>query len=196
MVPRRPCGHFVPGPPRHDLRGLLHDLGASEIAFHSTTKGDNAELNWLKMLRDFLPQRYQVESAFVVDVNDSVSEQLDVVIYDSQYSPLLFKHEGGLYIPAESVYGVFEVKPELETPGTRPSVTRLEPPSTPAQRTTRAPPTGPFCSSPCGCSSGCSGSGPSGYRHRTVGRSSLGVTARVPNGKPAKTARKLSRRGP
>lgn len=98
----------------HLQQSLLHDLGASEIAFHPTTKGDNAELNWLKMLRDFLPNRYQVDSAFVVDVNDQVSDQLDVVIYDAQYSPLLFKHEGGLYIPAESVYGVFEVKPEID----------------------------------------------------------------------------------
>jgi hypothetical protein len=116
----------------HLQESLLHDLGASEIAFHPTTKGDNAELNWLKMLRDFLPRRYQVESAFVVDVNDHVSDQLDVVIYDAQYSPLLFRHEGGLYVPAESVYGVFEVKPEIdkgyvEYAGTKiASVRRLE----------------------------------------------------------------------
>lgn len=121
----------------HLQQALLQDLGASDIAFHSTTKGDNAELNWLKMLRDFLPQRYQVESAFVVDVNNNVSEQLDVVIFDSQYSPLLFKHEGGLYIPAESVYGVFEVKPELDkgyveyAAGKIASVRRLERTSAP-----------------------------------------------------------------
>ncbi len=92
---------------------LLNDLGASDIAFHPTAKGDNTELNWIKMLRDFLPQRYCVDRAFVVDVNGDVSDQLDVVIYDGQYTPLLFKHEGGLYIPAESVYGAFETKPEL-----------------------------------------------------------------------------------
>jgi Domain of unknown function (DUF6602) len=97
----------------HLQDGLLHDLGASEIAFHPTAKGDNAELNWIKMLERFLPQRYRVDRAFVVDVNDRVSDQLDVVIYDAQYTPLLFEHEGGLYIPAESVYGVFEAKPEL-----------------------------------------------------------------------------------
>ncbi len=88
----------------HLQKSLLHDLGASEIAFHPTTKGDNAEFNWLKMLRDFLPNRYEVDSAFVVDVNDRVSDQLDVVIHDAQYPPLLFKHEGGLYVPAESVW--------------------------------------------------------------------------------------------
>lgn len=94
-------------------RRLLSELGASDVAFHPTAKGDNTELNWIAMLRGFLPQRYQVDRAFVVDVNGEVSDQLDVVIYDAQYSPLLFRHKGGLYIPAESVYASFESKPEL-----------------------------------------------------------------------------------
>ena len=97
----------------HLQEGLVHDLGAGDVVFHPDAKGDNAELNWIEMLDGFLPQRYQVARAFVVDVNDDVSDQLDVVIFDRQYSPLLFEHEGGLYIPAESVYGVFEVKQEL-----------------------------------------------------------------------------------
>jgi hypothetical protein len=97
----------------HLQNGLLHDLGASDLVSHPTAKGDNSELNWMNMLRRFLPGRYRVDRAFVVDVNDNVSDQLDIVIYDAQYTPLLFEHEGGLYIPAESVYGVFEAKPEL-----------------------------------------------------------------------------------
>ena len=39
--------------------------------------------------------------------------QIDVVIYDRQYSPLIFKQDGVLYVPAESVYAVFDVKHEL-----------------------------------------------------------------------------------
>ena len=88
-------------------------LRASAIAFHPDAKGDNAELNWVAMLRDFLPQRYCVDPAFIIDVNGDASEQIDIAIYDSQYSPLLFRHAGSLYIPAESVYAVLEVKPEL-----------------------------------------------------------------------------------
>lgn len=97
----------------HLQTGLLHDLGASDLIDHPTTKGDNTELNWLKMLGGFLPKRYSVGRAFVVDVHNTISQQMDVVVYDRQYSPLLFQHEGGLYVPAESVYAVFEVKPEL-----------------------------------------------------------------------------------
>ena len=35
------------------------------------------------------------------------------MIYDRQYSPLIFKQDGVLYVPAESVYAVFDVKHEL-----------------------------------------------------------------------------------
>ena len=39
------------------------------------------------------------------------------MIFDRQYSPLMLVHEGAQYVPAESVYGVFEVRPSL-TPAT------------------------------------------------------------------------------
>jgi hypothetical protein len=42
------------------------------------------------------------------------SRQIDVAIFDRLYSPLLFPSDsGGLHIPAESVYAVFEVKQDL-----------------------------------------------------------------------------------
>ena len=92
---------------------LLQDLSASDVNEHPTTRGDNAELNWIAMLANFLPRRYAVDGAFVVDVDGRMSDQIDLVIHDRQYSPLLFEHAGTLYIPAESVYAVFEVKPEI-----------------------------------------------------------------------------------
>ena len=84
------------------------------VAYHPTAVGDNAELNWIKMLRDFLPYRYGVDCAFVVDSDGHASEQIDVVIHDRHFSPLLFQDEGGVYITAESVYAVFEVKQDLD----------------------------------------------------------------------------------
>jgi hypothetical protein len=84
-----------------------------DVISHAPTKGRSAELRWVDMLRQFLPNRYAVDSAFVVDADGRVSEQMDVVVYDCQYSPLLFQDEAGLYIPAESVYAAFEVKQDL-----------------------------------------------------------------------------------
>jgi hypothetical protein len=77
---------------------------------HPGTKGDASELNWLGMLQNYLPARYQVEKAFVLDSDGNLSDQIDIVVFDRHYCPLLFNQDGAIYIPAESVYAVFEVK--------------------------------------------------------------------------------------
>lgn len=98
-----------------NLQGQLRSkLDATDIITQSTERGTHTELNWIAMLRDFLPNRYGVEKAFVADVDGMASDQIDLVVYDCQYSPLLFRYDGGLYVPAESVYAVFEVKPQLD----------------------------------------------------------------------------------
>jgi len=84
-----------------------------EIIFHPTAKGDVSELNWIKWLHLYLPKRYAVNKAFVIDSNNHFSQQLDLVIYDRQYSPFVFNQDGAIYVPAESVYAVFEVKQEI-----------------------------------------------------------------------------------
>ena len=85
-----------------------------EIIQHPTAKGTATELHWLTMLRTYLPKRYTADNAFVLDCEGNISEQIDVVIYDRQYSPFLFKQGGAIYVPAESVYAVFEVRQELD----------------------------------------------------------------------------------
>lgn len=93
---------------------LETDLHAGAlVADHSTTKGDDTELNWLGMLRDLLPERYGVSRAHVIDSRCRQSPQLDIVIHDRFFSPLLFEYGNARFIPAESVYAVFEVKQEL-----------------------------------------------------------------------------------
>jgi hypothetical protein len=77
---------------------------------HPGTMGDASELNWRDLLSAYLPQRYCVSKAFVVDSEGQCSDQIDIVIHDRQYSPLLFNHAGAIYVPAESVYCVLEVK--------------------------------------------------------------------------------------
>jgi hypothetical protein len=49
----------------------------------------------------------------VVDADGRRSRQIDIAIYDNLYSPLIFPHESGLHIAAESVYAIFEVKQRL-----------------------------------------------------------------------------------
>jgi len=80
---------------------------------HPGTKGDASERVWLELLQTYLPQRYQADTAHIVDSNGAFSQQIDVVIFDRQYSPFIFKYEGQTIIPAESVYAVFEAKQSI-----------------------------------------------------------------------------------
>jgi hypothetical protein len=94
----------------------LHDVihqkldTARKTIVHPGSKGDASEKIWLEMLQTYLPKRYQAERAFVVDSNGVFSQQMDVVIFDRQYSPFIFDYEGQKIVPAESVYAVFEAK--------------------------------------------------------------------------------------
>lgn len=80
---------------------------------HPTAKGDGTERCWRRMLRDYLPKRYSVDSGFVMDHTGQCSRQIDLIIFDRHYTPFLFCEEGINYVPAESVYMVFEVKQDL-----------------------------------------------------------------------------------
>ena len=52
-------------------------------------------------------------SYFHADADGRRSRQIDIAIYDHLYSPLIFPHDSGIHIPAESVYAIFEVKQAL-----------------------------------------------------------------------------------
>lgn len=98
------------------LLASLHDdiqlrLGTARKAFHHPgAKGDASEGVWIDMLDTYLPKRYQAAQAFVVDSLGNFSEQIDVVVFDRQYSPFIFKFDEQIIVPAESVYAVFEAK--------------------------------------------------------------------------------------
>lgn len=80
---------------------------------HPVTKGDASERVWLELLKKYLPHRYQAETAHIVDSKGNFSEQIDVVVFDRQYTPFIFHYEGKMVIPAEGVYAVFESKQSI-----------------------------------------------------------------------------------
>ena len=101
------------------LAGLHDDieqrLKTARAAFgHPVTKGDASEAVWLDLLKTYLPKRYQAAKATVVDSTGMFSEQIDVVVFDRQYSPFIFDFQGQTVIPAESVYAVFEAKQSID----------------------------------------------------------------------------------
>ncbi|HVW80732.1 MAG TPA: DUF6602 domain-containing protein [Mycobacteriales bacterium] len=86
---------------------------AHDVTRHGPTIGDAGEAGWRTMLEEFLPRRYAVSTAFVVDSFGHESEQIDIVVHDRHFTPLFWKIDDALFLPAESVYAVFEVKQQL-----------------------------------------------------------------------------------
>lgn len=93
---------------------MLANLDLGRTAFgNAEMKGDATEFQWLRVIDDFLPRRYQCTAAKIIDCHGDTSHFIDVVIHDRHYCPLLLELGGQKYIPAESVYAAFEVKQEL-----------------------------------------------------------------------------------
>ncbi|MGC2468033.1 MAG: DUF6602 domain-containing protein [Candidatus Acidiferrum sp.] len=100
------------------LAGLHDDieqrLSTARKAFaHPGTKGDASESVWLELFKTYLPKRYQAETAHVVDSKGAFSDQIDVLLFDQQYSPFIFRFQGRTIVPAESVYAAFEAKQSI-----------------------------------------------------------------------------------
>lgn len=85
-----------------------------EFITHPGSKGDALENAWIEWLKKYLPNRYSVDKAIVIDYKGNISHQIDIVIYDNWYTPFIFSQNGFHYIPAEGVYAVFEVKPDIQ----------------------------------------------------------------------------------
>lgn len=86
-----------------------------EFISHPGSKGDSLENAWIEWLRKYLPSRYCVDKAIVIDSEGDTSHQIDIVIYDNMYTPFIFSQNGFHYIPAEGVYAIFEVKPDIKS---------------------------------------------------------------------------------
>ena len=81
---------------------------------HNGKMGEVNESYFIEIIRQYLPKRYSVDTGIVIDSNGKTSDQIDVIIYDHQYSPTLLDQQGHRFIPAESVYAVLEVKPKID----------------------------------------------------------------------------------
>lgn len=80
---------------------------------HSGEQGSTIENIFIEAIRKYLPKRYKIAKAFIIDCKGKTSDQIDIVIYDTQYTTTLLDQFGSIYIPCEAVYAVFEVKPEI-----------------------------------------------------------------------------------
>ncbi|QHE74116.1 hypothetical protein HYG77_36680 (plasmid) [Rhodococcus sp. ZPP] len=86
---------------------------AGRMTRHAPTVGDGSENEWKQTLKQFLPRRYDVNTAFIVDSRGNESDQIDLVIHDRHFSPMFWTMGETLFLPAECVFAVIEVKQEI-----------------------------------------------------------------------------------
>lgn len=101
------------------LSGLHRDIETKlnsirDTIAHPTEKGDASEKVWLDLLSTYLPARYKAIKAHVIDSEDTISQQIDIVVCDRQYTPFIFSYQGTDVVPAEGVYAVFEAKQTID----------------------------------------------------------------------------------
>jgi hypothetical protein len=93
---------------------LVASLKSSQRITHAGDRGEVNEQHFIEFLRKYLPNRYTVEKAIVIDSLGSVSHSIDIVVFDRQYTPTLLDNDKHRYVPAEAVYAVFECKPKVD----------------------------------------------------------------------------------
>ena len=65
-------------------------------------------------LEVFYPTNMLLIRGLCLILKGKISEQIDIIIYDALYAPLIFGTDAGeKYVTAESVYAVFDSKSEI-----------------------------------------------------------------------------------
>lgn len=97
-----------------EVQGMLaSNLNLARKSFkHPDEKGGVGEDHWAGLLRDYLPNRYDLAvRSTIIDSRGERSDQIDIVIFDRHFTPTLLTQKRQQYIPAEAVYVVLESKP-------------------------------------------------------------------------------------
>jgi len=93
---------------------LRNDFNALTVIPHSALKGSEAENIVKSFLNDHLPRRFAAGSGFIIDINDQVSKQTDLIIYDSLNCPVYRVSDNASIFPNDNVAAVIEVKSTLD----------------------------------------------------------------------------------
>ena len=89
------------------------DRSRFAIQIHPGLKGIAAENIVKQFLEHYIPKSLGITEGILVDSTGNRSKQLDIIIYDANKTPVLFKSEGIRVIPVECAYSIIEVKSKL-----------------------------------------------------------------------------------
>lgn len=78
---------------------------------HGVLSGGAREARWIAFFRKIIPQKFSIEQGvMIIDSNGNVSKEVDIAVFDNQYTPYLFQYGTLKFIPIEAVAVVVECK--------------------------------------------------------------------------------------
>lgn len=82
-----------------------------ETPNHHVTSGTSRELIWLELFKRLVPKKFKLaRSVFIIDSDGHISAEVDIAIYDEQYTPYVFNYGEMQFIPIEAVAAVVQSK--------------------------------------------------------------------------------------
>ncbi|WP_315815074.1 DUF6602 domain-containing protein [Paraflavitalea speifideaquila] len=82
-----------------------------EITNHYPTTGAYREEVWKSLFRQIIPKKFSIEQGvFIIDSKGQVSQEVDLVVFDEQYTPFIFNYGNIMFIPIEAVAIVIQCK--------------------------------------------------------------------------------------
>ena len=79
---------------------------------HNLEDGKYREYLIKNLLNKIVPKKYSITNGFIIDSDNNRTEEMDIIIYDSNYVPPFFD-ETYTIVPIESVVAVIQVKTTL-----------------------------------------------------------------------------------
>lgn len=82
-----------------------------EVDNHYLTAGYNREKIWFDFFRQVIPMKFAIkQGVFLIDSYGEVSKEVDIAVFDEQYTPYIFNYGSIHFIPIEAVAIVIQCK--------------------------------------------------------------------------------------
>ncbi len=82
-----------------------------EFPDHHPTTGKYREDVWYSLFRQIVPYKFAIEKGvFIIDSKGEISKEVDLAIFDEQYTPYIFNYGNVRFIPIEAVAVVVQCK--------------------------------------------------------------------------------------
>ena len=92
----------------------LNSMISEEVDFasnHGGLTGDSREVMWLEFFRKIIPKKYSLaQGVIIIDSDGNHSNEVDIAVFDEQYTPYVFQHNSLKFIPIEAVAVAIECK--------------------------------------------------------------------------------------